>query len=101
MTAEEEISQLRDRIRYYRIALQELAVMRRRLVVDGLRRPGEASEASLRLNEQTMAVIQRALEVSTTRWANLEAEQQLRNDCHAGESQAAPDFFSIAKQAGR
>ena len=74
MTAEEKISQLRDRTAYNRIALQELALMRCKLVCDGIHRPTERLESSLKLNEQTMAVIQQALEVSTTRLEALEAE---------------------------
>ncbi len=77
MTAEQEISQLRDRATHNRKALQELALMRCKLVCDGIRRPGERSDASLKLNEQTMAVIQQALDVSTTRLATLESEQHL------------------------
>ncbi len=78
MTAEEEISQLRDRATHNRSALQELALMRCKLVCNGILRPRERSDASLKLNEQTMAVIQQALDVSTTRLATLVSEQHLR-----------------------
>lgn len=78
MTAEEKISQLRDRTAYNRVALQELALMRCKLVCDGIHRSTEHLESSLKLNEQTMEVIQQALELSTSRLEALEAEQHLR-----------------------
>lgn len=78
MSAEEEISQLSDRAEYNRTALQELAVMRCKLICDGIRSPHWHSEASLKLNEQTMAVFRRALEISSTRLQTLETEKRLR-----------------------
>jgi hypothetical protein len=78
MSAEREISQLRDRTAYSRVALQELALLRCKLVCDGIHSPGTCAATSLKLNEQTMAVIQHALEISTTRLETLEAERRFR-----------------------
>lgn len=77
MNAEEEILQLRERTTYYRLALRELAKMRCTLVCDALKTPAQHGDAALTLNEETMAVLQHALEISTTRLVALESDQRL------------------------
>ncbi len=97
MNAKEEILQLRERTTYYRLALRELARIRCTLVRDALKTPAQQRDAALKLNEETMSVLQHASEISTTRLVALESEQlliavgatadcELRNACFAETS---------------
>jgi hypothetical protein len=77
MKAEEEIFQLRERNAFNLRALRELARMRGELLCNTLPIPMQNREATLNLNEETMAVFRRAFEISNARLVELECQQRV------------------------